>query len=374
MPLADMSPAGTASDFAERALAFARIHAGKPLPAFAANLNAKVEMLQVGEMTMPATINDGLPGDAWVCSPRATYTDCATEEGGRYLPSWMASGSRRLNKGIGDWLTDVGIDRVVAINNWLLSTNLYPSLRNVPLTMMIGEARERWPDHAVWFRSLNPIDNADWIAALSAKGFQLMVSRQVYLYEDLAALSIRHANLKRDLVQLGRTALRRVRDDAITENDYARIARLYELLYMEKYSRFNPHYSAEFMRCWHRAGLLEFHGFRDASGMLQCVVGLFRQGTTFTSPIVGYDTSLPRQLGLYRLLTACAYEVAMEKGCRLNFSAGAAHFKRLRGGVPAIEYSAVYARHLPRNIRNAIGGLSLLTRRVGAPLLSRYKL
>ena len=374
MPLSDMSAAGTDDDFSERARAFARIHAGKPPKIFAANLSAKVETLQAGEVTIPVTLSDGSPGDAWVCSPRATYTDCAAEEAERYLPAWMARGSRGLSRGIGDWLTDAGIDRVAAVNNWLLSTNLYPPLRAVPLATLIEAARGRWPGHALWFRSLNTLDNADWIAALTASGFQLVVSRQVYLYEDLAALSARHTNLKRDLQQLGRTGLRRVRDDGITEDDYTRIARLYEMLYMEKYSRFNPHYNAEFMRCWHKAGLLEFHGFRDDSGILQCVVGLFRQGTTFTSPIVGYDTSLPRQLGLYRLLTACAYEATMEKGCRLNFSAGAAEFKRLRGGAPAIEYSAVYARHLPRNLRNALGALSLATRRVGAPLLSKYKL
>lgn len=374
MPFADMSAAGAYDDFPERARAFARIHAGTPVKAFAANLSAKVETLQAGETILPVTLSDGTPGDAWVCSPRATYADCAAEEAARYLPAWMARGSRGLSKGIGDWLTGAGIDRAAAINNWLLSTNLYPPLRTVPLAATIEAARERWPGHAIWFRSLNAIDNADWIAALSERGFQLVVSRQVYLYENLAALSARHANLKRDLQQLERTSLRRVRDDGIAEDDYARIARLYELLYMEKYSRFNPHYSAEFMRRWHKAGLLEFHGFRDESGILQCVVGLFRQGDIFTSPIVGYDTSLPRQLGLYRLLTACAYEVTMEKGCRLNFSAGAARFKRLRGGAPAIEYSAVYARHLPRKLRNAVGVLSLATRRVGAPLLTKYEL
>ena len=369
-----MSAAGAYDDFTERARAFARIHAGTQTETFAANLSAKVETLQAGETILPVTLSDGSPGDAWVCSPRATYADCAAEEAARYLPAWMARGGHSLNKGVGAWLTRVGIDRAAAINNWLLSTNLYPPLRTVPLAMTIEAAHERWPDHAIWFRSLNVIDNADWIAALSERGFQLVVSRQVYLYENLAALSARHANLKRDLQQLGRTSLRRVRDDGIAEDDYARIARLYELLYMEKYSRFNPHYSAEFMRRWHKAGLLEFHGFRDESGILQCVVGLFRQGATFTSPIVGYDTSLPRQLGLYRLLTACAYEATMEKGGRLNFSAGAAQFKRLRGGEPAIEYSAVYARHLPRTLRNAIGALSLATRRIGAPLLSKYEL
>lgn len=374
MPFSDMSAAGTYDDFSQRARAFVRIHAATPSKIFAENINVQVETLQAGETILPVTLSDGSPGDAWVCSPRATYADCAAEEAERCLPAWMVRGGHGLSKGIGDWLTGAGIDRVAAINNWLLSTNLYPPLRTVPLATTIEAARERWPDHAIWFRSLNTIDNADWIAALSANGFQLVVSRQVYLYEGLAALSARHANLKRDLRQLGRTTLHRVRDDGITDDDYPRIARLYELLYMEKYSRFNPHYSAELMRRWHKAGLLEFHGFRDQYSTLQCVVGLFRQGATFTSPIVGYDTSLPRQLGLYRLLTACAYEATMGKGGRLNFSAGAAQFKRLRGGVPAIEYSAVYARHLPRKLRNAIRILSLATQRVGIPLLTKYKL
>jgi len=369
-----MTATAAHDDFSERARAFVRIHTGAPAKTFAHNLSAQVETLQVGETTLPVTVNDGSPGDAWVCSPRATYADCAAEEAARYLPAWMARGSHSFNKGIGGWLTHVGIDRTVAINNWLLSTNLYPPLRTVPLAALAASARERWPGHAIWFRSLNTLDNADWIAALVANGFQLVVSRQVYLYQDLAALSARHANLKRDLQQLERTRLHRVHDEGITADDYARIARLYELLYVEKYSRFNPHYTAEFMRQWHQAGLLQFHGFRDASGTLQCVVGLFRQGATFTSPIVGYDTSLPQALGLYRLLTACAYQATMEQQGRLNFSAGAAHFKRLRGGQPAIEYSAVYARHLPRKLRHTIDTLSLATRRVGAPFLSRYQL
>ena len=363
-----------ASDFAERAQAFEGLHVGRPVQDFVRNLDAKVEVLRVGGLPIPVTINAGTAGNAWICSPRATYADCAAEEAERYLSPRVARGSQRLARRLGDWLGAAGIDRAVAVNNWLVSTNLYPPLREVALPALIDAVRERWPSHAIWFRSLNPTDNADWMAALAASGFRLLVSRQVYLYEDMATLARRHANLRRDLRQLARTHLRRVRNEDILADDYDRIARLYELLYMEKYSRFNPHYNAAFMRHWHRAGLLEFHGFRDDSGLLQCVAGLFRQGSTFTTPIVGYDTRLPQQLGLYRLLTACACEATLEQDCRLNFSAGAAAFKRLRGGVPVIEYSAVYARHLPRGTRNAIDALSVLTRRIGAPLLARYGL
>ena len=120
--------------------------------------------------------------------------------------------------------------------------------------------------------------------------------------------------------------------------------------------------------------LLEFEGFRDVDGRLSTVIGLFRQAGIATAPIVGYDTRQPIKVGLYRLATACAYRRCMERGWRLNFSAGAAGFKRLRGGQSAIEYSMVLARHLPRRTRAALRVLSTVTCRIGAPLLRRFEL
>ena len=49
----------------------------------------------------------------------------------------------------------------------------------------------------------------------------------------------------------------------------------------------------------------------------------------------------------------------------LNLSSGVARFKRLRGGRPAMEYTAIYCRHLPRRRRIAWQTLALLLERVG---------
>jgi hypothetical protein len=363
-----------AEDFSMRARAFHGIHGGQPTQGFAANLHARVELIQAGETTLPVVINDASADSAWTCSPRTTYSDCASEEAARNLPGWLALPVRGVATAVGSWLARVGLDRVAVLNHWLLSTDLYPTVTATPLQPLIDESLQRWPGHALWCRSLNAVDHADWLAALGKHGFQLVASRQVYLYEGIARLASRHSHLKRDLAGLQRTPLQRADNDSIVDADYARIARLYELLYLEKYSRFNPRYNARFMREWHHAGLLEFHGFRDASGLLLCVVGLFRQGATITSPIVGYDTALPQKLGLYRLLSACAFELAARNDYRFNYSAGAAQFKRLRGGQPAIEYSAFYTRHLPRPARRATAMLSQVTRQIGVPLLTRYEL
>jgi len=97
-------------------------------------------------------------------------------------------------------------------------------------------------------------------------------------------------------------------------------------------------------------------------------------GGTVTAPIVGYDTHLPQRLGLYRLLMATVYDRAADLGCRINLSAGAAGFKRLRGGLGVIEFSAVYSRHLPQPQRRALDLLAGVTRHIGEPLMRRFEL
>ncbi|EHP40523.1 hypothetical protein OR16_25142 [Cupriavidus basilensis OR16] len=357
------------------------LHAGVPTANLVRNLRSQVDLVRAGDWAMPVTVDSGeTDGDApaWVCSPLTTYCRYAGEEIDRHLHGALAWPLRLLCRGYGAWLGAAGVDRAVAINNWLLSTNLYPALDTGALQDTIAQARIRWPRHALWFRSLNTRQHPDWLAALAAEGFSLVPSRQVWCYEAEALASARHANLRRDLRQMQRSTLARASNDTIgaagRDDDYERIAALYGLLYLDKYSRLNPHYTATFMRHWHQAGLLELHGWRDGQGQLQAVVGLFAQGGIVTAPVVGYNTALPASLGLYRLLMATVFARAIETGCSINLSAGAGHFKRLRGGQAAIEYSAVYAAHLPLPLRAGIGLLRVLATHVGVPVMQRFQL
>ncbi|UKE43125.1 hypothetical protein KAF26_17255 [Xanthomonas translucens pv. secalis] len=361
------------SDYTVQAQRFADLHAGRDAQHVAGNLYARIDMLQAGTLSMPVTVSEQRAGNAWVCSPRTTYADYAAEEAVRLLPRALAAPLRGVCGGIGACLDWAQIDRAVTLNNWLLSTNLYPPLPREGLGALLDAARTRWPDHALWFRSVNRVDTAQWLDALQAQGFTLIGSRQVYLYDDWPAL-LQHRDLARDLKLTARTDLQRCGNAAIGEADYPRIAALYAQLYLDKYLRCNPAYRAALLRAWHRAGLLHFDGFRDAGGELVCITGLFGVGQTLTAPIVGYDLRQPQRLALYRTLTACGFEHALRYGCRLNQSAGAASFKRQRGGMPVIEYSAVDARHLPLRRRQPIAALGVLTERIGVPVMRRYRL
>jgi len=124
--------------------------------------------------------------------------------------------------------------------------------------------------------------------------------------------------------------------------DAKRIAHLYGMLYLEKYSALNPAFSARWVMETARAGLVHYRCARDADGIIQAVSGSLRRRRRTHPPVVGYDTAKPRSLGLYRIACLLFTEDAVAAGVRLNGSAGAASFKRARGAQAETEYSAYY--------------------------------
>lgn len=338
------------------------------------NLSTQVAAVGSGDHRVPVSVNSSEPGNAWVCSPYTSYARYSIEELQRFDHPLLTQPISVVCRALGAYLRRTGIDDAVGINNWLLSTILYPQIDTAVVRAWVSEAVQRWPRHAIWFRSLNGRYNADWLEALANADFKLIPSRQVYLYDRIDATTRRPQNLRRDLALLRMTMLAASSAASWTASDFARAAELYGLLYLEKYSRLNPAYGARFLSAWHSAGLLDLTGYRDERGVLQAVIGMFALGSTITAPIVGYDTAQPQRAGLYRLLMATVYDRAARSGARINLSAGAASFKRLRGGVASVEYSAVYSRHLPRKRRRAISLLAGIAEKLGAPILRRFEL
>jgi hypothetical protein len=360
-------------EFESRTQAFARIHAGTDTSPFAGNVHASVTLLEADRSYPLTQMTQSITGEAWVCSPCSAYGDYAIEELQRFGASAAIRPLTWLCGGLNRWLRAAQFDRAVTINNWLLSTNLYPNDASPCVERMRDAAIAVAPTHAVWLRSLNARHNAAWLSAAKRAGFELIPSRQVYLIDEPRDAIRRHANLQRDMRLLDRTSLVRSRG-GFESQDYVTMAKLYAQLYLDKYSHLNPQYTAAFLQAWHRAGLLEIEAVRDESGRMCAVVGTFALENTVTAPIVGYDTALPQDLGLYRMLMASVVAAAIERRRCINFSAGAAQFKRLRGATAAIEYSAVYSAHLSKSRRRAIGVVRAIAERVGVPFMKKYRL
>src|SRR6202022_2402098 len=103
-------------------------------------------------------------------------------------------------------------------------------------------------------------------------------------------------------------------------------------------------------------------------GRIDAALGYCGRRGYITAPLFGYDTQLPRELGLYRLLTSLTSLEALEHGWTVPFSAGVGRFKRLRGVFAVIEYNAVYDGHLPASRRRPWRLLQAVTDRVAIPI------
>ncbi|OXM82985.1 GNAT family N-acetyltransferase [Paenibacillus rigui] len=345
---------------------------------FIANIRTRLYVLRTGEHVLPVTVNEEEYDNSYVCSPYTHYVSYAKQE--LYLIESRLA--RRVFSGL---LTVMGglfragqFNRTVHANNWLVSTNLYPSCTSEELRAVTELLLERFPDHALVYRSLNRTTHAELIDSLQREGFRLVPSRQIYFLEpsNPARMNAKARWLvKRDYGLLASNQYEVLEHEELRVTDVPRLAELYRLLYLDKYSYDNPQFGERFFELALRERLLHFQALRSTvTGRIDAVLGYFCRNGVMTTPVFGYDTSLPQELGLYRMLSAVLIKQARSNGHLLHESSGAAQFKRNRGAVADIEYSAVYDAHLPWHRRAGWAFLQVVLNRVGVPLLQKYKL
>ncbi|WP_235918239.1 GNAT family N-acetyltransferase [Paenibacillus lutrae] len=342
--------------------------------AYMANVRTQVQLVQVGPHLIPMTYNDKEYLNSYVCSPYSTYVSYAYEE----LVLFRSRALRAVLAGvigtIAPLLKAGRINRNIHLNNWLLSTNLYEEMDREDLRLATGRLVTEYPGHAIVFRSLNERTNSGLMEILKSLGYRFVPSRQVYFFDGRNPQYLEKQNNRWDATLLKKSGYTVLEHEDLTESDYKRIVDLYEQLYIQKYSALNPQFTEAYISNCHRNGLMYMQGLKDADGVLQGVVGCFIRGDVMTVPLVGYDTSLPQKLGLYRMLMSLVLNRAAQQRQLLHLSSGAAHFKRLRGGEPFIEYSAVYIRHLPAGRRMMWSVLGGILNRIGVPVMRKYQL
>lgn len=276
------------------------------------------------------------------------------------------------------WFRRVRFDRVVHVNNWMLSTNLYDGWQGEGLPEITSRLIEYSPDRAVAFRSLNPLSNSRLIERLSLNGYLLLPSRQIYIQDassDDGCRFSRRRDFKNDARLFAETGYRVCRPGLDSEPvPFERMEYLYGRLYLEKYTMLNPQFTSRWLSNGHDDGWLNLFCLESSEGKIDGVAGIVRRGDTMTTPVLGYDTLLPQSRGLYRMLCWVCTDQAIRNRLVLNCSAGAADFKRSRGACPYTECSAVYVNHLEAERKLAWRLLAVLLNRFAAPLLHRYAL
>jgi len=329
---------------------------------YISNLTTRVRALQVDGVVVPVTVNETEYGQAFTCLPHSAYAlyskaELDVVDTGMARPFLAAAAD-----GMGAVLRAAKVNRVVHVNNWMMSTNLHARWSGASIPHVRKYFVEHFPSHFIAVRSVNEWSDADLVAQLRSDGWRLIPSRQIFVMDDPQADYGAHSNRRKDMRRL------ELLDDELTDLDVVdaadaeRIAALYQALYIGKYTALNPAFTPDFIRMTRETGVMRYCGARDANGNLSAVAGAFDDGRTMCPQLIAYDQSRPRSQGLYRTAMALSVEMAGDAGLKLNWSAGAGTFKANRGGRPVLEYNAFYDRHLSRGRRAALAALDRAVR------------
>ncbi|WP_371364028.1 hypothetical protein SRRS_49220 [Sporomusa rhizae] len=337
------------------------------------NVNTEVMIVKVGDCILPITINNGEYDNPYVCSPYNHYVSYAVEELRELKNPTLEKMLSGVINTVGYFLRRMDFNKVVHVNNWLLSTNLYPALTDDEISEILGFLQMRFPCHTLVFRSINAETNSSTINSLTMQGCVPVASRQIYGVNLRSGVLPSTYDLKKDIKLLVNTPYEIHQVSQLSAEDALRIKEIYNMLYLDKYSYHNPWFTEKFIEYAARSGILNFVCFCKEQ-QINAVIGYFQRNGVMTTPIVGYDTNIPTKTGLYRLISIKILLEAAKNRLYLNNSSGAAQFKRNRGSVGHIEYSLVYYKHLPWWRRLPWLVLAAIVNKIGIPLMKKYRL
>jgi Acetyltransferase (GNAT) domain len=316
-----------------------------------ANAECDFSSINIAGSTQPISVPlANKRGQSYVLSPRSAWIDYAKEEAVRHVTphfSLLTKISAACAFGpVSLLLHACGLDSAAIIGNRLISTNLYPDWQQSDIQRMNEELIAHYPKKPLVMRNICPDVTPHLAVALQKAGWQLIPARMVYLCDPQQSAVWKHNHIKQDAKLLASAEFELRRPDQMTAAELPELRALYRQLFIEKHSRLNPDFTLAFFELCLESGFLDLYGLR-LQGKLVGVLGLYEQNGWITTPLIGYDTSLPQEKGIYRCLMALLLNQARERKLRLHYSSGASQFKRARGGSASLEYTAVLSQHLP---------------------------
>jgi phage pi2 protein 07 len=343
---------------------------------FIKNVNSQLLALAIDDLVLPVTVNSQELENCYVCSPYNHYVTYSKEELKTLKNSFLEKILEFIINLLGLFLNWGQINKVVIVNNLLLSTNLYPNLTSEEIHEITKYLQEGFPKHTIIFRSINTFINDELFNVFKNNGYHMIGSRQIYLFNSKDQSTVRTKmrwRLKQDFKLIQQQGYEVIDSSQISLEEIPRLVELYNALYLEKYSYHNPQFSDRFLEMALENKALQIKALRK-EGKIDGVIGFYEINGIMTTPILGYDTTIPQEVGLYRMLSALLTVEAIEKGIILHQSSGAASFKRFRGFISNIEYSAVFYHHLPWRRQLVWRFLGVLVNKMAVPLMKKYKL
>ena len=300
--------------------------------------NACADLDWHGDLPIPITRAHPirLPDTSYITSLRSGWFDYAAQE---------LKDQRRHAAGIrvaGQLARLFGLDQLVLVGNFPVSTNTWPDSANAALIQACADTVRTHAKQFVAVRNLQSDANAALIHALRAMEFHALPARLVYEFDLRQGLTHKPSHLMRDRSALVKSNLETDISSDISNAQASRLRELYQEIYIKKHSELNAQYTTQFFSDVVQAHVMQVLSLKNKAGEIVAFAMLYQQEDTLTVPALGYDTQAGIE-GLYRLLFAAIHHYAQTHKLLLNYSSGAGDFKRKRGGVPRMEYTLLRA-------------------------------
>lgn len=314
---------------------------------FISNAKTSLYILTLDDLIIPISVNEGEYENSYLLS--SYFVAANLKEKASRAPGHIKVWSKPLAGLFGQMLKWMKINKVVIINNWLLTTNLYPELNEAQIKSITSFLRERFPDHYLMFRSVQNYKSTTVFDGLNVEKYRMIPSRYVYLYDpdrsaELPTSTIRKQ--KKDFNKIARANYNVETVNMLTEEEITRVLDLYQSVYVSKYTKYSPIYTEKYLRNALENQTINFKLLKK-EGRIYGVTGFLKKNGYLLIPFFGYDTSLPQEEGLYRMLSGVIMQEIEKEKLVSHQGSGAPDFKKWRGFLEEQEYVAVYDNHLP---------------------------
>ncbi|MCD6486516.1 MAG: hypothetical protein J7K35_04210 [Syntrophobacterales bacterium] len=316
------------------------------------NANVKMMALIIDDVLMPLVLAERNYHNSNVCSIYTHYVKYAIEEIEKLDNRPIAWLLKACSLPFALILKAGRVDKVIYVNNWLLSTNPCFELSPEQVGTITSALKLRYPDYAIVFRSVNTYTCKTIFDSLRENGYSMVRSRQIYILDTTRKAYWKNKTVKHDRNLSKRMGYKIVDADQLAETDVPVLAKLYRDLYLEKHSFFNPQLNENFFRLMLKEKILEIHAL-EKNGSIDAFSCCYSNERVMISGFSGHDTRMPLSVGLNRQDFSATMTRAEMSSRLLNLSAGAGSFKVFRGAESCIEYDAVYDSHLPFHRRIA---------------------
>ncbi len=307
------------------------------------NIKTKLYVLRVDDLVLPLTVNESEYNTSYACSFYDFYISYLVTELKWLNKPWVETILTMALKFTGQIFKVFKINKAVCVNNWLFSTFVYPQLSTEQITSVTEFLKQRFPHHLIVFRALNTRIYGQLLNNLLECSYERLAGRRIFIVDKTSKGNKK--NLKNDRVLAGRSPYHVIDKIHVRKAEVPRLAELYDLLYLQKYSRVNQQYTSEFFELVLDSTTFKLKALKKEDTIDAVVVYAYSRDA-MTVPLIGYDTTVPKETGLYRLCSNIMFSEARSLGLTLNLSAGVATFKKTRGAMADTEYYAVYYAHL----------------------------